>query len=105
MKMVTIINNKVGGDLVDKRVAVEESLHEHIKYLEKAGYEVEKISSPMDANAVQGFDYDAVVVSNMDDSSMQNFSFSQSGGRASAPIVEVEGKTPEEIFNILRTRY
>ncbi|HZJ76217.1 MAG TPA: YkuS family protein [Oscillospiraceae bacterium] len=90
---------------MDKRVAVEDSLHEHIKFLEKSGYEVDRIKSPADANIVHDFDYDAVVVSNMDDSSMEKSIFSQSGGRASAPIVEARGKTPEEVFNILRTRH
>lgn len=103
--MVTIINNKIGGGLMDKRVAVEDSLHEHIKFLEKSGYEVDRISSAADANIVQDFDYDAVVVSNMDYSSMKESVFSQTSGRASAPIVEAKGKTPEEVFNILRTRY
>ena len=88
-----------------KKVAVEGSLHEHIKFLEKSGYKVDKISRPVDANAVQSFDYDAIVVSDMDDSSMEETAFFRSSGRASAPIVEAKNKTPEEVFNILRTRH
>lgn len=103
--MVTIINNKIGGDFVDKRIAVEGSLHEYIKFLEESGYEVDKIGSSADANMVHDFDYDAVVVFDMDDSSMEESIFSQSSGRSSAPIVEARGKTPEEVFNILRTRH
>lgn len=90
---------------MDKRVAVEESLHDYIDFLEKSGYEVDRISSSTDANSVQGFDYDAVVVSSVDKSSMGMSTFSQTSSRPSAPIVEAKGKTPEEVFNILRTRY
>ncbi len=85
---------------MDKRVAVEDSLHEYIEFLENSGYEVDKISNSAATN-VQSFNYDAVVVSNMDEGSMgkaDNF-------RTGSPVVEANGKTPEEVFNILRGRY
>lgn len=93
-------NNKSGGDLVDKRVVVENSLKDHIEFLEKSGYEVEKIQKPEDVHKVQSFDYDAVVVSSIDDVPMGATSF-----RVTTPVVEAKDKTPEEIFNILRGRY
>lgn len=99
--MVTIINNKIGGGVMDKRVAVEDSLQDYIEFLEKSGYEVDRIQSPADANMVQSFDYDAVVVSVVDESAMRKSTFFQTSDRPSAPIVEARGKTPEEVFNIL----
>lgn len=90
---------------MDKRVAVENSLHDYIAFLEKCGYEVDKIDSAADANNVQSFHYDAVVVSSVDTSSMAESGSAGTGGRTSAPIVEAKGKTPEEVFNILRSRY
>ena len=88
---------------MDKRIAVEDSLQDYIAFLEKSGYEVDRIHSPADANMVQY--YDAVVVSVVDESSMGKSTFAQTSGRPSAPTVEARGKTPEEVFNILRTRY
>lgn len=90
---------------MDKKVAVEETLHDHISFLEKCGYEVDKISSSSHANSVESFDYDAVVVSSIDSNTLSTSSFSGSSSRPSAPIVEAKGKTPEEVFNILRARY
>ncbi|MDI9475842.1 MAG: YkuS family protein [Natronincolaceae bacterium] len=90
---------------MDKRVAVEDSLQDYIEFLEKSGYEVDRIQSPADANMVQSFDYDAVVVSVVDESAMRKSTFFQTSDRPSAPIVEARGKTPEEVFNILRTRH
>lgn len=85
---------------MDKRVVVKDSLKEHIDFLKKPGYEVERISKPEDVNNVQSFNYDAVVVSSIDDFSMGTTTF-----RPSAPVVEAKDKTPREVFNILRTRY
>lgn len=85
---------------MDRRVVVENSLKDHIEFLEKSGYQVEKIDKPEDANNVQSFDYDAIVLSNMNDLSTEIPAF-----RSSAPIVEAKNKTPEEVYNILRGRY
>ena len=85
---------------MDKRVVVENSLKDHIEFLEKSGYEVERVSKTEDMNNIQSFNYDAFIVSNIDDLSMGAYSF-----RPGAPVVEAEGKTPEEVFNILRDRY
>lgn len=90
---------------MDKKVAVESSLKDYIDFLERCGYQVDRIDQARDANRVQGFDYDAVVVSSISNSSMESTSFEKTSSRPSAPIVEAEGKTPEEVFNILRARY
>lgn len=90
---------------MDKKVAIEASLHDHISFLEDSGYEIEKIDNSVDANSIQSFDYDAVVVHEMDDSSIDEANFAGTSGRSSAPIVEAKDKTPEEVFNILRSRY
>lgn len=98
INMVTILFN--GGDLVDKRVAVESSLTDHIAFLESSGYEVERLNNPMDSNNNESFNLDAIVVSSLDNAQMENPSY-----RPSAPVVEAKGKSPEEVFNILRGRY
>lgn len=85
---------------MNKRVIVENSLSEYIEFLEESGYEVEKIDDLENTSDMHSFDYDAVVISNADDFPMDASSF-----RPGAPVVEAENKTPEEVFNILRSRY
>lgn len=90
---------------MDKKVVVESSLRDHIEYLEKYGYQVDTINKPEDINNVESFDYDAVVVSSLSSSSLNSSLGEGSSSRPSAPVVEAKGKTPEEVYNILRGRY
>lgn len=85
--------------IMDKKVVVENTLKSHIDFLEKSGYDVHKLYKNENVNKIESFDYDGIVVSNMKDIPMG------SNSRPSAPVIEAEGKTPEEIFNILRSRY
>lgn len=84
---------------MDKKVVVENTLKSHIDFLEKCGYDVHKLYKNENVNNIESFDYDAIVISSMKNVPMEGTS------RPSAPIIEAEGKTPEEVFNILRTRY
>ena len=101
--MVTIINNKIGGGGMNKRIAIQDSLHDYIDFFEKSGYEVNKIMGTEDAGNIQSSDCDAVVVYDMNVGSMELSTFLRSGGRDSAPVIEARYKTPEEILNMLRT--
>ena len=86
-----------------KRIAIEESLHDYIDFFEKSGYEVNKILGTEDAGNIQSSDCDAVVVFDMEmDGSLELSSFLRSGGRDSAPVIEARGKTPEEVFNMVK---
>lgn len=84
---------------MDKKVVVENTLQSHIDFLEKSGYDVHKLYKNQNINNIESFNYDAIVVSSMSEG------FSGGHGRPSAPVIEAKGKTPEEVFNILRTRY
>ena len=85
---------------MNKKIIVEDSLKEHIEFLQQSGYQVEKLNDFEDPHQVQSFDYDAVVISSSDDLPMDATSL-----RTGAPVVDAKNKTPEELFNILRGRY
>lgn len=89
-----------GGELMNKRIVVENSLKDHISFLKQCGYHVEEFDNLENTKKMESFDYDAIVVSNADSVPMDATSF-----RPGAPVVEAENKTPEEVFNILRSRY
>lgn len=84
---------------MDKKVVVENTLQSHIDFLEQCGYDVHKLYKNENVGNIESFNYDAIVVSSMKNVPMGATS------RPSAPIIEAEGKTPEEVFNILRARY
>ncbi len=85
--------------IIEKKVVVENTLKSHIDFLEKSGYDVHKLYKNENVNNIESFQYDGIVVSSMKNVPMG------AGSRPSAPIIEAEGKTPEEVFNILRSRY
>jgi len=98
---MVIIITRNGGEAMDKRVVVENTLESYISFLEDAGYDVHKLYKNENVNSISSFDYDGIVIS---DSSSLSLSHTE-GNRPSAPIIEAKGKTPEEVFNILRSRY
>ncbi|HHV38699.1 MAG TPA: hypothetical protein GXX70_04280 [Tepidimicrobium sp.] len=85
---------------MNKRVIIEDSLRNHIKFLKQSGYHIHEVDSLKNTDQLDSFDYDAIVVANSDNIPMDATSF-----RPGAPIVEASDKTPEEVFNILRGRY
>lgn len=85
---------------MDKRIIIDNSLSDHISFLEQSGYKVEKVNDFNDTSSMQSFNYDAIVVANKESFPMDATSY-----RPGAPIVEAKDKTPEELFNILRGRY
>jgi len=85
---------------MNKKVAIDDSLKEHIEFLEQSGYEVDRFANFEDTGKIHSFDYDAIVVSSAGDIPMGGTSF-----RPGAPVVEAKDKSPEEVFNLLRERY
>ncbi len=85
-----------------KKIAIENSLHDYIDFFEKSGYEVNKILGAEDAGNIQSSEYDAVVISDMEDGSLELSTFLRSGGRDSAPVIEANGRTPEEILDMIK---
>ncbi len=86
---------------MNKKVVVENTLKSHIDYLEDSGYDVHKLYRKENVNNITSFEYDCIVVNDLSNINLN----SSTDYRPSAPIIEAKGKTPEEVFNILRSRY
>lgn len=86
---------------MDKKIVVENTLQSHIDFLEKSGYDVHKLYRNKNLNNITSFDYDGIVVNDTREINLE----SGKDYRTGAPIIEAKGKSPEEIFNILRSRY
>ncbi len=72
-----------------KTIAVEDTLGNVRDYLEKSGYKVVKFTGQEDA--------DAYVISGMDDDVMDIQDI-----MTEAPVIDADGKTPEEVLSSLR---
>ena len=72
-----------------KTIAVEDTLGNVKDYLEKSGYKVVKFTGQEDA--------DAYVISGMDDDIM-----GMQDVMTEVPVIDADGKTPEEIVSSLR---
>ncbi len=88
-----------------RRIAIENSLHDYIDFFEKSGYEVNKILGAEDAGNIQSSDCDAVIISDTEDGSLELSTFLRSGGPAIAPVIDATGKTPEEVFDIIKKNH
>lgn len=86
---------------MNKKIVVESTLKSHIDYLEQGGYEVHKLYKNENLNNITSFDYDGIVVEDLSNINMET----STSYRPGAPVVEAKDKTPEEVFNILRSRY
>ncbi|WP_425447683.1 YkuS family protein [Dethiothermospora halolimnae] len=86
---------------MEKKVVVENTLKSHIDFLENSGYDVHKLYKNKNLNNITSFDYDGIVVSDTNKTNMS----SSTDYRTGAPIIEAKNKTPEEVYNILRSRY
>ncbi|WP_176461732.1 YkuS family protein [Anaeromicrobium sediminis] len=80
---------------MDKKVVVENTLKPYIDILEESGYDVHKLYKNENANKIESTKYDGVVVSSAKNIPMGHNS------KINVPIIEAEGKTPEEVLNIL----
>lgn len=86
---------------MNKKVVVENSLKSHIDYLQQSGYDVHRLYKNKNVNNITSFEYDGIVVNDLSDINMD----SSTDFRPGSPIIEAKGKTPEEVYNLLRSRY
>jgi hypothetical protein len=83
-----------------KRVAVSESLSPVKRALHRAGYDVVNLESDAEISKKGMGDYDAIILSGMDDNlmGMQDIS-----GRA--PVINASGKEPDQILDELDKKF
>lgn len=86
---------------MNKKVVVENTLKSHIDFLERSGYDVHKLYKNENLNNIISFEYDGIVINDLD----QINTDSSTDYRPGAPVIEAKDKSPEEVFNILRSRY
>jgi hypothetical protein len=82
-----------------KRVAVSEALSPVKRALHHAGYDVVNLDNDLKISKKGIGDYDAIVISGMDDNLMGMHDIS---GRA--PVINATGKDPDEIVEELNQR-
>lgn len=92
-------NNINGGDIM-KKVVVENTLKPYIDHLERNGYDVYTLYKNENINNITSTDYEAIVISGMDDLSLNEVSHSN----PPVPIIDASGKSPDDILNILNQR-
>lgn len=90
-----------GGESMNKKVVVDNTLTSHIDYLKDAGYDVHKLYKNENVNLITSFDYDGIVIADKNNVDLN----AGNDYRTGAPIIEAKNKTPEEVYNILRGRY
>lgn len=87
--------------MTNKKVVVENTLTPYIDYLKDSGYDVNTLYKNENINYITSPEYKAIIVSGIDVLSTTDASYMS----PPIPIIEAKGKTPEEIKNILETRY
>lgn len=85
----------------NKKVVVENILTPYKDYLKDNGYDVYTLYNNENLNNITTSDYKAIVVSGLDVLSTIDASYS----KPPVPIIETKGKTPEEVYNLLESRY
>ncbi len=91
-----------GGDYMnEKKVVVENTLTPYIDFLKDSGYDVYTLYKNENINNIKSPDYKAIIVSGLDVLSTTDASYDN----PPVPILEAKGRTPEEIYNLLESRY
>lgn len=83
-----------------RRVAVSEALSPVKRALHQAGYDVVNLQSDAEISKKGMVDYDAIIISGMDNNMIGMHDIS---GRA--PIINATGKDPEEILEELHKKF
>lgn len=86
---------------MSKKIVVENILTPHIKYLKESGYDVYTLYKNSNLNEITSPEYKAIIVSGLDNLATDGASYN----RPSAPIIEAKGQSPEEIYNLLESRF
>ncbi len=86
---------------MSKKIVVENILTPHIEFLKDSGYDVYTLYKNENLNQITSSEYKAIIVSGLDRFSTDEANYNS----PSAPIIEAKGQTPEEIYNLLESRY
>ncbi|HLR35567.1 MAG TPA: YkuS family protein [Tissierellales bacterium] len=86
---------------MSKKIVVENILTPHIEFLKDSGYNVYTLNKNANLNEITSPEYKAIIVSGLDVLSTNGADYNN----PSAPIIEAKGQTPEEIYNLLESRY
>ena len=87
--------------MAGKKVVVENTLTPYKEYLEDSGYNVYTLYNNENLNNITTSEYKAIIVSGIDVLSTVDASYNN----PPAPIIEAKGKTPEEIYDLLESKY
>ncbi|EOD01553.1 YkuS family protein [Caldisalinibacter kiritimatiensis] len=82
---------------MNNKIVVENTLNSHIDFLKNSGYDVHKLYQNKNLNNIQSNVYDAIVISSLANTPMS------SNNLPNTPIIEAEGKTPEEVYDMIKT--
>ncbi len=86
---------------MSKKVVVENTLTSYIDYLEQSGYDVYTLYKNDNIDKISSPEYKAIIVSGLDILSTKDAQFNN----PPVPIIEAKGQTPEEVYNLLESRY
>lgn len=83
-----------------RKVVVENILTPYIDYLETQGFDVYTLHKNNNLQNIVSDEYDAIVVSGLDQLSINDAGFEQ----PKASIIEADGLTPEEVHSIIEDK-
>lgn len=86
---------------MNKKVVVENNLTPFIDFLKDSGYDVYTLHQNKNLDKINSNEYSAVIVSGIDVLSTNGTTYEN----PQVPIIEAKGRTPEEIYELLESRY
>ena len=84
-----------------KKIVVENSLQNHIDFLEKSGYDVHKLYKNENLYNITSSKYAGIIVDDLSKIGSE----SNTNNKTNAPIIEAKGKTPEQVYDILNSTH
>ncbi len=81
-----------------RKVVVENTLSNVRTYLGEKGYDVRTMYNNNTLNHITSDEYDAIVISNMDGTNLQEDT------KTNSPIISAAGLTPEEVYERINGR-
>mgnify|MGYP001033809897 CR=1 FL=1 len=84
-----------------KKIVVENTLTPYIEHLRSLGYDVYTLYKNSNLENITSDEYKAIVVSGLDVLSTSGATHN----KPPAPIIEVKGRTPEEIHSIIENKH
>lgn len=82
-----------------KKVVVENTLPSYIEYFQKSGYDVHRLYLNKNVDNISSKDYDGIIVTDLNSHNLA----SQGNRGFDIPIIEAKGKSPEEVYNMVKS--